>query len=117
MGLVYSTDQGRMCPRCSRALTACECPPKNAGKPASGRNDGCVRLQRQIHGRGGKVVTTISGVSASAAELKLFAKRLKQFCGSGGTVSDGVIEIQGDHRAALKPELERLGYTVKLTGG
>ena len=118
MGLVYSTDSGRICPHCERPVTACKCNAANANKvtpPTS--DDGIVRLQRQTHGRGGKVVTSITGVNLPASELKLFAKRLKQLCGSGGTVSDGTIEIQGDHRVALKSELERLGYKVKLAGG
>lgn len=117
MGLVYSTDNGRICPHCERPVAACNCKASSANKITPISADGIVRLQRQTHGRGGKVVTSITGVSLPAAELKLFAKRLKQLCGSGGTVSDGIIEIQGDHRVALKSELERLGYQVKLAGG
>ena len=116
MGLVYSTDQGRMCPQCARPLSECECKAL-AKKTSSQKNDGIVRLQRHTQGRGGKVVTTASGIDLPAEQLKQLAKKLKQHCGSGGTINEDSIEIQGDHRAALKPELERLGYTVKIAGG
>lgn len=116
MGLVYSTDQGRMCPQCARPLNDCQCKKASAKKSAS-NSDGIVRLQRQTQGRGGKVVTTISGIDLADDDLKQLAKKLKQFCGSGGTINDGVIEIQGDHRNILKPQLERLGYSVKMAGG
>ena len=116
MGLVYSTESGRICPHCERPLSACKCN-STASKAVSTSDDGIVRLQRQTHGRGGKVVTTITGINLPAAELKQLAKRLKQLCGSGGSISDAAIEIQGDHRTTLKAELERLGYQVKLAGG
>lgn len=117
MGLVYSTEHGRICPHCERVVTDCKCNVSNTNKTSPAKDDGVVRLQRQTHGRGGKVVTTITGVSLADADLKQFAKRLKQLCGSGGTVHDGAIEIQGDHRDRLKSELESLGYKVKLAGG
>ncbi len=62
-------------------------------------------------------MTTIAGIPESEAALKEIAKKLKQLCGSGGSIKDGVIEIQGDHREMAKTELEKLGYTVKLAGG
>ena len=114
MGLVYSTDGGRMCPQCKLPVGDCRCAQASA-QPV--RGDGCVRLQRQTHGRGGKTVTTISGVDLPPAELKQLARRLKQLCGCGGSISAGIIEIQGDQRALIKAELERLGHTVKLAGG
>lgn len=117
MGLVYSTEHGRICPHCERVVTDCKCKVSNTNKTAAAKDDGIVRLQRQTHARGGKVVTTITGVNLADAELKQLAKRLKQLCGSGGTVNDGTIEIQGDHRPRLKSELESLGYKVKLAGG
>lgn len=117
MGLVYSTEKGRICPACARPINACTCKSASANKTTPISDDGIARLQRQTHSRGGKVVTTITGINLPADELKPLAKRLKQMCGSGGTINDGVIEIQGDHRDALKTELERLGYKVKLAGG
>lgn len=118
MGLVYSTEHGRICPHCKRPINDCKCSVSSTNnKTTSINDDGIVRLQRQIHGRGGKTVTTITGVNLPPEELKQFAKRLKQLCGSGGTINDGAIEIQGDHRVRLKSELENLGYKVKIAGG
>jgi translation initiation factor 1 len=79
--------------------------------------DGVVRIRRETSGRKGKGVTTITGVPLAEKELKVLAKKLKKVCGTGGSLKDGVIEIQGDHRTALKGMLEKEGYTVKLAGG
>jgi translation initiation factor 1 len=76
-----------------------------------------VRVARQTKGRKGKGVTLVTGVPLDDAGIKALAKRLKQQCGTGGTVKDGVIEIQGDHRDLLVGELKKLGWTVKLAGG
>ena len=76
-----------------------------------------MRIRRETKGRKGKGVTTVSGVNLAEAELKTLAKLLKQTCSTGGTVKDGVIEIQGDHRQILKTELEKHGHQVKLAGG
>ncbi len=112
-GVVYSTGRGRMCPACSRPLAQCACR-EPAPRPAG---DGVVRVSRQTQGRKGKGVTVITGVPLAGAELQALATRLKKRCGSGGTVRDGVIEIQGDHREALLPELQQRGWTVKQSGG
>lgn len=101
--LVYSTDQGRI----KEAPT-----PENAPE-----GDGIVRLHRESKGRGGKGVTLVKGLPLKADELKTLAKELKQVCGTGGTVKDGVIEIQGEQREKLKPVLEKKGFTVKISGG
>ncbi|HEY7773998.1 MAG TPA: stress response translation initiation inhibitor YciH [Marinagarivorans sp.] len=101
--LVYSTDQGRI-----------KAAPAAATIPES---DGIVRLHRESKGRGGKGVTLIKGIPLAPAELKALAKVLKQVCGTGGTVKDGVIEIQGEQREKLKAALEAKGYTVKISGG
>jgi len=76
-----------------------------------------VRVGRETQGRKGKGVTVITGVPLAGDALEDLATRLKKRCGSGGTVHQGVIEIQGDHRDALVAELARLGYTVKRAGG
>jgi translation initiation factor 1 len=78
--------------------------------------DGIVRLLRDRKGRGGKTVTLVAGLPRNA-ELESLASALKRLCGTGGTIRDGVIEIQGDVRDRIKPELERRGYTVKIAGG
>ncbi len=88
-------------------------------KPTSSqpKGDGVVRVARQTKGRKGKGVTLITGVPLRTDELKDLAKTLKQRCGSGGTVKDGIIEIQGDHRDALVKELSTRGWVVKKSGG
>ncbi|HEY3698030.1 MAG TPA: translation initiation factor Sui1 [Spongiibacteraceae bacterium] len=115
MNLVYSTDSGRLCPQCERPVIACVC--KYTNKIGITNADNVVRLQRQTQGRAGKPVIVITGLALPPEQLKKLAKLLKRSCGSGGTVKDGVIEIQGDHRTTLKAELERWGFKVKLTGG
>lgn len=112
-GLVYSTRHGRMCPVCGRPLTECSC----SKQGESGPRDGVVRVSRQTKGRKGKGVTLITGVPLDAAELVELAKDLKRRCGSGGTIKDGVIEIQGDHRDLIVTELEKRGWKVKIAGG
>lgn len=111
--LVYSTDQGRLCPECGQAQHIGPC--ENDTPPPAG--DGIVRIQRQTKGRKGKGVTLITGLELHDKELNNLAKQLKKKCGTGGTVKDGVIEIQGDYRERLLEELTKLGHRVKLAGG
>ena len=85
--------------------------------PRAPRGDGVVRVRRETQGRGGKTVTTVSGVGLASDELLALASDLKRRCGTGGSVKDYVIEIQGDHREAIVAELEKRGFTVKLAGG
>jgi len=113
-GLVYSTDGGRMCPACRRPLAACAC----AGLAAAARGgDGIVRVSRETQHRGGKVVTVIRGVDRDDTTLAALGKRLRTACGAGGSVKDGVLEVQGDHRDRVIALLEQDGYTVKRAGG
>jgi len=112
-GLVYSTEQGRMCPECGKPATACVCA-HAARKPVG---DGIVRVFRETKGRKGKGVTVISGLPLTASELTALGRQLKKTCGSGGTVKDGAIEIQGDHCDRLLGELEKRGFTAKRAGG
>ncbi|MDR9500685.1 MAG: translation initiation factor Sui1 [Desulfurivibrionaceae bacterium] len=112
-GLVYSTEFGTMCPACHNPTAHCSCR-KNHALPI---NDGIVRLRRETKGRKGKGVTLITGLPLAGDDLKKRAKALKQMCGSGGGVKNGVIEIQGDHRDVLEKELKRLGHKVKRAGG
>lgn len=121
--LVYSTGTGRICPECGRAAEACRCRrsrpaiPAAAVNPAAAKRDGVVRVGRETQGRKGKGVTVIHGLPLAGEALEELATRLKKRCGSGGTVSAGVIEIQGDHRDLLVAELVRLGYTARRSGG
>lgn len=103
-----------MCPSCRRPVAQCACRQAAAAAPAS---DGIVRVLRETKGRGGKAVTVIRGVQAEAAALALLAKQLKAVCGSGGTVKDGVIEVQGDHCDRVIAHLQQAGHTVKRAGG
>jgi translation initiation factor 1 len=79
--------------------------------------DGIVRIARSRGGRRGKTVTVIAGVPGTSAERETLAASLKRLCGSGGTVKDTGIEIQGDHRDRLAAHLRELGFAVKLAGG
>jgi len=74
-------------------------------------------LHRESGGRGGKVVSIVKNLTLSDNDLKSLAKKLKQECGTGGTVKDGLIEIQGEHRQKMAGVLEKLGYKVKIAGG
>jgi translation initiation factor 1 len=76
-----------------------------------------VRVRRETGGRGGKTVTAIYGVALPESGSRELAGALKRLCGTGGTVKDGTIEIQGDHRDKIVAALEQRGYTVKLAGG
>ena len=115
-GLVYSTEKGDICPDCREPLNACICA-ELADQARLESLDGIVRIRRETSGRKGKGVTTVSGVPLPEAELKALGKRLKKLCGTGGSLKDGVIEIQGDHRERLKQALEQDGFRVKLAGG
>ena len=114
-GLVYSTDAGRMCPACRRPVASCTCAaPRSRVAPAG---DGIARIRREVGGRGGKTVTVVTGLALSEPMLSALSKRLKAACGTGGTVKDGALEFQGDHRDAIAALLAREGYKSKLAGG
>ena len=91
--IVYSTDRGRICPECSRALDECVCGSK---PPEIEHLDGVVRLQRQVKGRAGKPVIVITGLALGPAALKTIARTLKSKCGVGGSIEKSNILIQGD---------------------
>lgn len=101
--IVYSTGIGRIAAK--------------PEKPHAPRGDGIVRVRREKQGRGGKTVTAVHGVGLAGDALKALTGELKRLCGTGGTVKDGAIEIQGDHRDRIVAALEQRGYTVKLAGG
>ena len=111
-GLVYSTDAGRHCPACSQPQGACRC--AEVQRPVG---DGIVRVRRETKGRGGKTVSTISGVPLAEAPLRELATALKKRCGCGGALKDGVIEIQGEHVELLLAELHTRGFKAVKSGG
>jgi translation initiation factor 1 len=122
--LVYDSDSAQpgRCPSCGKRLDRCTCgrrgPAQAAPAPALKLpKDGIVRLLRDRKGRGGKTVTLVVGLSGTAAQLQQLASDLKRLCGTGGTLRGEVVEIQGDVRERIRPELERRGYTVKIAGG
>ncbi len=111
--LVWSSELGRVCPGCGKGVSACVCRKQRA----ESAGDGIVRVRRETKGRGGKTVTVVAGVPVDDGVLKVLAGELKRRCGSGGTLKDGVIEIQGDHCDLLVVELTKRGFTVKRAGG
>ena len=111
-GLVYSTDVGRTCPDCRQAIAACTC---NAVQRPAG--DGKVRVMRETKGRAGKGVTLVRGLPLDEPALVALGKQLKAACGSGGTVKEGVIEVQGDHCDRVLALLLQQGFAAKRAGG
>ena len=115
--LVYSTETGRMCPKCGRPQSKCGCKRKSSPSDPEKNTDGIIRIRRESKGRKGKTVTTISGFQEKDTVLKMIASNLKNRCGTGGSHKDGIIIIQGDHRETIKTELTKQGFTVKMAGG
>lgn len=103
MALVYSTEKGRIIPE-----------KMQSDRP---KGDGIIRIQRQTSGRKGKGVCVITGLDLDDKSIVSLASELKRRTGCGGSVKDGIIEIQGDHRDQLKQILEQKGFTVKFSGG
>lgn len=99
--LVYSTETGKTCPSCQKLASECTCKKKKSRSQSKIKIDGIIRVQREVKGRKGKTVTTASGFQMNADEIKNLATQLKRRCGAGGSVKDGVIVIQGDHRDTL----------------
>ena len=104
-----------MCPSCRQAQADCRCAALLAHQPAG---DGNVRVSRENKGRGGKTVTLVRGLPLPLAELEALGKQLRTHCGTGGTVKDGVVEVQGDHAVRVLAWLQAQGYPkAKRTGG
>jgi translation initiation factor 1 len=104
---VWSSEQGDLRKKSSPPADVHSLPPQQQ----------TIYLHRDSKGRGGKVVSLVKGLALSEADLSALAKQIKQACGSGGTLKDGVIEIQGDHREKIAEVLKKLGYKVKIAGG
>jgi translation initiation factor 1 len=117
-----SVDLSRLClgPEWKQSAPGCQLPPKKekpTKPPTVPKSDGIVRVGRETKGRKGAGVTVISGIPLHPEGLEKLAKQFKQLCGTGGTVKNGVLEIQGEHRDTLVAELQKIGYTVKRCGG
>ncbi len=103
------------CERCGRPQAECRCP-RDASGAHCPPSQQAARVRREKRG-GGRVVTIIAGLNASATDLPALLKRFKQELGTGGSVSDGEIELQGDHREKIVMALKALGYPAKSAGG
>jgi translation initiation factor 1 len=112
-GLVYSTEAGRMCPACRQPVAHCTC----RAALVAPAGDGNVRVSRETRGRGGKGVTVIRGVPLAGTELEALGKALRAACGTGGTVKEGAIELQGDHAERAVGLLVERGFGAKRAGG
>ncbi len=115
--LVYSTETGKICPSCQKPVLECSCKNQKSKTQTPIKYDGIIRVQREVKGRKGKTVTTVSGFQITVDELKHLAAQLKRRCGTGGSVKDGMIIIQGDHRSTLITELTDRGFKAKAAGG
>ena len=114
--LVYSTDGEHVTQakaRPAKPSRGSKAPSRGAAPP----DDGFARIRREKGGRGGKTVTTITGLPGNERDLDALLKELKQLCGAGGTREGAILEIQGDHRDRVEARLTALGHRMKRAGG
>jgi len=104
---VWSSDQGDLRKKNQTTSSRKSLPPQQQ----------TIYLHRETSGRRGSAVTLVKNLMLSEDDLKALAKKLKQECGTGGTIKDGVIEIQGEQREKIAGILQKLGYKVKIAGG
>ena len=116
MALVYSTDAGRICPNCTQPVASCVCRAR-ADASALAPGDGIVRVSREKQGRAGKQVTVVRGLPGDVAAIAAWGKRLRTACGAGGSVKNGMVEVQGDHIDRVLALLLAEGLRVKRAGG
>ena len=110
---VWSSDDGD---QRKKSITPNSSPSERGGRSQPPQQQ-IAYLHRDSKGRGGKSVTLIKNLVLSEDDMKVLAKRIKQDCGVGGTVKDGVIEIQSEQRERIAEILQKLGYKVKIAGG
>jgi translation initiation factor 1 len=113
--LVYSTETGRIGKKRSKSKPSVGKGQKS--NHATAPRDGIIRIRREVKGRKGKQVTVVAGLPNTDDSLKQTAAHLKRVCGSGGSIKDGCVFIQGDHRDKVQSELRKQGYSVKIAGG
>jgi translation initiation factor 1 len=110
--VVYSTDKGRVCPACGWPVGDCKCSTRAAAdEPVPSRLVAKLRIEKK--GRGGKTVTVVDGLPRNAAFLRDLGQELKRSCGTGGTVVEGTIELQGELRDRVRAFLAERGFVVK----
>ena len=109
--IVYSTEVGRICPGCGWPARDCKCSTAGRHEPVPARIVAKLRVEKK--GRGGKTVTVVDGLPNNAAFLKDLCQELKRACGTGGTASDGAVELQGDLRELVREHLLGKGFVVR----
>ena len=117
--VVYASGIGRVryCRACGQPETSCECASRKQIGASAAPYDGFVRVAFERKGRRGKPVTLLTGLTLDTAALAELARSLKQLCGAGGSIENGVILLQGDQRDKAQARLTQLGYKVKRVGG
>ena len=116
--LVYSTDGGRACPKCGWPLGNCQCSKTLSSGKEAVPDRVVAKLRMEKKGRGGKTVTVITNfVGIGLPEKEKLAKQMQKACGTGGTVKDGQIEIQGDKRAEVARILTEANFQPVFAGG
>ena len=109
--LVYSTQSGRLCPKCGWPAEDCKCSSRGKAAPIPPRLIAKLRIEKA--GRGGKTVTVVDGLPANAEFLKGLLQELKKACGCGGAVREDGVELQGDLRERVRAHLTKQGHGVK----
>ena len=109
--IVYSTEDGRICPACGWPSPDCKCSNRSARASIPARITAKLRVEK--YGHGGKTVTVVDGLPRNTAFLKELCKELKRACGTGGTVAEGAVELQGDLRDRVRELLLSKGFGVK----
>jgi translation initiation factor 1 len=111
--LVYSSDKGRVCPKCGWPVDNCQCSSTHARANEAVPNRVVAKLRMEKKGRGGKTVTVVYGLPNNAEFLSTLCSELKRACGCGGSATDEGVELQGDLRDRVRAHLERKGFVVK----
>jgi translation initiation factor 1 len=108
---VYSTESGRICPKCGWPASDCKCSSRISEEPVPAKI--IAKLRIETKGRGGKTVTVVYDLPRNSAFLKELSQELKRTCGTGGTVAENAVELQGDVRDRVRTLLQSKGFTVK----
>ena len=111
--LVYASQRGRVCPKCGRPAGDCRCASQQPAEDEPVPARLVLKLRIEKTGRGGKTVTVIDGVPRNTSFAAELAQELKRGCGTGGTLREGAVELQGDLRDRARAFLLRKGYVVK----
>jgi translation initiation factor 1 len=105
-------DRPPTCERCGKLESECACPPPSVAPVRLAPETQIARLRLEKRAKG-KVVTVVANLDPDGNDLPALAAQLKTKCGTGGTVKDGLIELQGDHVAAAEGVLKARGYNIR----